>query len=37
MRSVLVDREQRQKDAEPRPDFYTTSLDKAVEWIKENS
>jgi putative hydrolase of the HAD superfamily len=37
MRTVLVDRSQRQKDREPRPDFYTTGLTQAVEWIQSNS
>jgi len=36
MRTVLIDREQRQKTQEPKPDYYTTDLRKAAEWIKEN-
>ena len=36
MRSVLVDRQQRQRDPEPRPDFYTTSLAQASAWIRGN-
>lgn len=33
LRTVLIDREKRQRDPDPRPDLYTTSLKEVPVWI----
>lgn len=36
MRAILLDREQKNKDCETKPDYYATNLWKAWEWIKKH-
>lgn len=36
MKAILLDREKRGGNAEPKPDFYATDLWQAWRWIKEN-
>jgi len=37
MKAILLDREKRVGNPEPKPDFYATDLWQAWEWIKDNS
>jgi len=37
MKTVLLDREKRVRNPEPKPDFYATDLWQAWKWIKEDS
>jgi putative hydrolase of the HAD superfamily len=37
MQAILLDREQKNKDREPKPDYYATDLWEAWEWIKRNT
>jgi putative hydrolase of the HAD superfamily len=37
MKAILLDREKRVRNPEPKPDFYATDLWQAWEWIKDNS
>jgi putative hydrolase of the HAD superfamily len=37
MKAILLDREKRFRNQEPKPDFYATDLWQAWEWIKGNS
>jgi putative hydrolase of the HAD superfamily len=37
MQAILLDREAKNKNQEPKPDFYATNLWEAWEWIKRNS
>jgi putative hydrolase of the HAD superfamily len=36
MKTVLIDRAQKQNNRELKPDYYTTNLEKAAEWIIES-
>jgi len=37
MKSILLDRDKRVKNPEPKPDFYATDLGQAWAWVKRNS
>jgi len=36
MQTILIDREQKQRHSEPKPDFYATNMENAQEWIEKN-
>jgi len=36
MKAILLDREKKVRNPEPKPDFYATDLWQAWEWIKAN-
>jgi len=37
MKAILLDRDKKGRNPEPKPDFYATDLWQAWEWIKENA
>jgi putative hydrolase of the HAD superfamily len=37
LRAILIDRNEKQKDREPKPELYVADLGTAVKWILENS